>query len=64
MNVSEFEIGEIGQDLVLADALGKHFQDVRDPDAQAANTRLPTALAGIKGDAVFKTVVHGSVTPA
>lgn len=49
-NVFSFEVGIIGKDLLTAFTGGKQFQNIADPDTQAANAGAATALIGIDGD--------------
>ena len=46
-NVVAFEIREVAQDLIFADAVRQHFENVDDADAHAANARTPMALIAV-----------------
>jgi len=54
LNIGCLQIWKISQELILADALGKHFKNVTDPDPQPTNTGTPTTLTWIEGNALLK----------
>jgi len=53
------QIGEVGEDFLVAHTGSKVRQHIVDRDAHASDTGLPTALAGLDGDDVL--IVHARI---
>lgn len=49
-NVLDNEIGEVGDDLRLANTAGEHFQHVRHPHPRSGHGRAVAPDGGIHGD--------------
>lgn len=51
-NVVAFELGKIGQNLLLGHTSGQVFQHIADRDPRAPDTRLPESNSRIRDDAI------------
>ena len=51
-NVVFFEEGIVLKNFLMRSPCAKQTQNISDPDAQAANARVPAAFAGFDGDSI------------
>lgn len=63
VDVFGFKVGVVSKDFVVGRTVGEELEDVFDADAQSANTRFSTALAGLDGDSGQEGGIHDHIIP-